>query len=149
MFQASCTKIYKRMRTIKADFHSVQNVARSTFCDHFLLKYKQSNATDQVDWTYFKRKWSQKVDLAIFCTEWKSAWTFLRHATCTHCVPIFINGNILVIWEFVNAWSTHVDEIAHVDALKHAYRWNSALQTYTAQMLNILISVLRVIWTAL
>jgi hypothetical protein len=36
-----------------------------------------------------KRKWSQKVDLAIFCTEWKSAWSFLRHATCTHCVPIF------------------------------------------------------------
>jgi hypothetical protein len=71
--QPSCIKIYKRMRTIKADFHSVQNVTRSTFCDHFLLKYKQSNTTDQVDWTHFKRKWSQTVDLAIFCTEWKSA----------------------------------------------------------------------------
>ena len=91
-FQASCTKIYKRLRTIKADFHSMQNVARSTFCDHFLLKYKQSNATNQVDWTHFKRKWSQKYDLAIFCTEWKSAWTFLRHTTCTHCVPIFVSA---------------------------------------------------------
>jgi hypothetical protein len=38
-FHASCTKIYKRLRTIKADFHSVQNVARSIFCHHFLLKY--------------------------------------------------------------------------------------------------------------
>jgi hypothetical protein len=25
---------------LKADFHSVEKVARSIFCDHFLLKYK-------------------------------------------------------------------------------------------------------------
>jgi hypothetical protein len=41
---------------IKADFHSVEKVARSTFCDHFLLKYKQSSATDEVDCTHLKRK---------------------------------------------------------------------------------------------
>jgi hypothetical protein len=35
------------------------------------LKYKQSSATDEVDCTHLKRKWSQKVDRATFSTEWK------------------------------------------------------------------------------
>jgi hypothetical protein len=44
----------------------------------------------QVDWTHFKRKWSQKVDLATFCTACKSASMFLRHETRTHCALIFL-----------------------------------------------------------
>ena len=31
---------------LKADFHSVQNVARSTFSARFLLNYKQSSGTN-------------------------------------------------------------------------------------------------------
>jgi hypothetical protein len=30
------------LRNVQADFHSVQNIARSYFCDHFLLKCVQS-----------------------------------------------------------------------------------------------------------
>ena len=33
---------------IKADFHSVQNVARSTFSERFLLNYKQSSGTNLI-----------------------------------------------------------------------------------------------------
>ena len=33
---------------LKADFHSVQNVARSTFSEHFLLNYKQSSGTNLI-----------------------------------------------------------------------------------------------------
>ena len=33
---------------VKADFHSVKNVARWTFCDRFLLKYKQSSGTNLI-----------------------------------------------------------------------------------------------------
>ena len=57
---------------VKGDFHSGQNVARSTFCDRFFLKYKQSSGTAMADCAYFKRKRSQKVDRETFCTEWKS-----------------------------------------------------------------------------
>ena len=50
----------------------MQNVARSTFCDRFLSKYKQSNGTAMIDCAHFKRKRSQKVDRTTFCTERKS-----------------------------------------------------------------------------
>jgi hypothetical protein len=54
----------------------VQNVARSTFWDRFLLKYKQISLA-AVDCAHFKRKRSQKTIMhATFCTEWKSALTF-------------------------------------------------------------------------
>ena len=33
---------------LKADFHSVQNVARSTFSERFLLNYKQSSGTNLI-----------------------------------------------------------------------------------------------------
>ena len=33
---------------VKADFHSVQNVARSTFSERFLLNYKQSSGTNLI-----------------------------------------------------------------------------------------------------
>jgi hypothetical protein len=36
---------------VKVDSISVQNVARLTFCDHFLLKYTQSNATERMKLT--------------------------------------------------------------------------------------------------
>jgi hypothetical protein len=40
------------------------------FCDHFLFW----NTSNEVHWTHFKRKWSQKVEcLATFCTDWESA----------------------------------------------------------------------------
>ena len=32
----------------KADFHSVQNVARSTFSERLLLNYKQSSGTNLI-----------------------------------------------------------------------------------------------------
>ena len=35
-------------RSLKADFHSVQNVARSTFSERFLLNYKQSSGTNLI-----------------------------------------------------------------------------------------------------
>ena len=50
----------------------MQNVARSTFCDRFLLKCAQSAMAVPLDCLYFKRKRSQKVGRATFCTEWKS-----------------------------------------------------------------------------
>ena len=65
----------------KADFHSMQNVARSTFSERFLLNYKQSSGTNSlpvVDFTHFKRKRSLKIDRATFCTEWKSAYSGIR-----------------------------------------------------------------------
>ena len=34
--------------SLKADFHSVQNVARSTFSERFLLNYKQSSGTNLI-----------------------------------------------------------------------------------------------------
>jgi hypothetical protein len=43
---ASPFQILSCERSLKADFHSLQNVARR---DRNLLKYKQSNARDQVD----------------------------------------------------------------------------------------------------
>ena len=52
--------------SLKADFHSVEKVARSTFCDHFLFKCVQSTSSVALDCLYFKRKWSQKVDRATF-----------------------------------------------------------------------------------
>jgi hypothetical protein len=63
---------------IKADFHTVHNVERSTFCNRFLLKYKRQAeqiSLAVVDYTHFKRKRSQKIDRAIFYTEWKSAYS--------------------------------------------------------------------------
>ena len=33
---------------VKADFHSVQNVARSTFSERFLLNYKQASGTNLI-----------------------------------------------------------------------------------------------------
>ena len=35
-------------KPVKADFYSVQNVARSTFSERFLLNYKQSNGTNLI-----------------------------------------------------------------------------------------------------
>ena len=35
-------------KSLKADFHSVQNVARSTFSERFLLNYKQSSETNLI-----------------------------------------------------------------------------------------------------
>ena len=35
-------------RSLKADFHSVQNVARSTFSERFLLNYKQASGTNLI-----------------------------------------------------------------------------------------------------
>ena len=54
----------------------IQNVARSTFCDCFLSKYKQSSGKILLavaDCTHIKRKRSQRIDRATFCTEWKFA----------------------------------------------------------------------------
>ena len=34
--------------SVKADFHSVQNVGRSTFSERFLLNYKQSSGTNLI-----------------------------------------------------------------------------------------------------
>ena len=34
--------------SVKADFHSVQNVARSIFCDRFLLKCVQSTTANEI-----------------------------------------------------------------------------------------------------
>jgi hypothetical protein len=42
--------------SMKTDFHSVQNVTRSTFCDHFLLKCVQSPSSVAFDCLYFKGK---------------------------------------------------------------------------------------------
>ena len=39
---SSCNKY------VKADFHSVQNVAQSTFSERFLLNYKQSSGTNLI-----------------------------------------------------------------------------------------------------
>ena len=83
---------------LKADFHSVQNVARLFFSERFLLRrisiqckmsrdrllasafFWITNSQAErislavVDFTHFKRKRSLKIDRAIFCTEWKSAF---------------------------------------------------------------------------
>ena len=45
---------------LKLDFHSVLFVARSTFCDSFLLNCEPSTGTDPVEGSQFKRKRSQK-----------------------------------------------------------------------------------------
>ena len=58
---------------LKLDFHSVLFVARSTFCDRFLLNCEPSTGTDPVEGSQFKRKRSLKVDSATKSTEWKSA----------------------------------------------------------------------------
>jgi hypothetical protein len=65
---------YEEISFLKAYFHSVEKVARSTFCDHFLFKCVQSTSSVAPHCLYFKRKWSQKVDRATFSTEWKSAF---------------------------------------------------------------------------
>ena len=73
----SVSTSYLQKAILKADFHSVQNVARSTFSERFLLNYKQSSGTNLiavVDVTHFKRKRSLKIDRATFCTEWKSTF---------------------------------------------------------------------------
>ena len=59
---------------VKLDFHSVLFIARSTFCDSFLLNCEPSTGTDPVEGSQFKRKRSQKVDSATKSTEWKSAF---------------------------------------------------------------------------
>ena len=56
--------VFSHFKHLKADFHSVQNVARSTFSERFLLNYKQR---------------SLKIDRATFCTEWKSALRAVCH----------------------------------------------------------------------
>ena len=39
---------FRNIMRIKADFHSVQNVARSTFSERCLLNYKQSSGTNLI-----------------------------------------------------------------------------------------------------
>ena len=66
-----------QLLSIKADFHSVQNVPRSTFYDCLLSTNRQAELISLavVDCKHFKRKQSQKIDRATFCTEWKSVFT--------------------------------------------------------------------------
>ena len=67
-----------QLLSIKADFHSVQNVPRSTFYDCLLSTNRQAEQISLavVDCKHFKfRKQSQKIDRATFCTEWKSVFT--------------------------------------------------------------------------
>jgi hypothetical protein len=76
LFKCSYHRYLIQLFQLKADFHSVQNVARSNFCDRFLLKCVQSTTANEfvpLECLYFKRKRSQKVDRTTFCTEWKSA----------------------------------------------------------------------------
>ena len=54
-----CVKLINDMKVLKADFHSVQNVARSTFSERFLLNYKQSSGTNLISCGWlntFKKK---------------------------------------------------------------------------------------------
>ena len=67
---------HEKYWSLKLDFHSVLFVARSTFCDSFLLNCEPSTGTDAVEGSQFKRKRSQKVDSATKSTEWKPA---LKH----------------------------------------------------------------------
>ena len=65
------SNIWVRARTflLKADFHSAENVARSTFYDRFLLKYKHSSGTNVLGLTFQKKaiakSWSRGKCRAI------------------------------------------------------------------------------------
>jgi hypothetical protein len=68
----------------------VQNVARSIFCDRFLLKFVQSTTANDIcsaSLFVFQKKpiTAQKVDRTTFCTEWKSAFILtIKHKTYKH-----------------------------------------------------------------
>ena len=74
---------------LKADFHSVKIVKRSTFSDHLLFNCKLSPGTVLHCCTQFKKKWSQKVDRATICTEWNQPLRIRRcYCVCTGlCKP--------------------------------------------------------------
>ena len=80
-FAIRCNKMSVEKRiliciNITGNFYSVQNVARSIFCDCILLKCAQSSSSNEIcsTWLFiFKRKRSRKIDRTTFYTEWKSA----------------------------------------------------------------------------
>jgi hypothetical protein len=104
MFQASCTKIYKHFRTIKADFHSVQNVARSTFCDHF---WNTSNQTQRIRLT--ERIWKEsdrkKLILWYFALNGNrpECYSLLRRGF-SHRIDTRPEGTLLCVLVCVLAW---------------------------------------------
>ena len=49
-----------KRKFLKADFHSVENVARSTFSARFLLNCSPHFKLDTIEWTQFKRKRAEK-----------------------------------------------------------------------------------------
>ena len=53
---ANCTNMSCLSSGIKLDFHSAENVARSTFCDRFLLKCVESSTFVPLECSYFKTK---------------------------------------------------------------------------------------------
>ena len=60
-----------RLPPLKADFHSAENIARSTFSAHFLL-----NCSNQIQISeHISKESERKVDRATFSAEWKSAFT--------------------------------------------------------------------------
>ena len=76
------TKIYKY--SVKADFHSVQNVARSIFCDRFLLKCVLSTTADEIcsAWLFV----SQKKAIAKSRLRNNLHWMEIR--LLIHCVKV-------------------------------------------------------------
>ena len=51
IWNANMAAVTSCKRCTKADSHSLQNVVRSTFCNRFLLKYKQSSGTNLISCT--------------------------------------------------------------------------------------------------
>ena len=73
-----CTQTSHR---VKADFHSEQYVARTTFSERFPLECVQTTTANEIRpaWLFIvKRKRPLKVDRATFYSEWKSAFSNLH-----------------------------------------------------------------------
>ena len=86
MFQNICLFIVKKKYIItsflrlKADFHSLKNVARSEMAIPFLCSMRSIDKTSRIDFYFCDRFFEQQIKLykiverATFCTEWKSAF---------------------------------------------------------------------------
>ena len=118
----TCTSIATNFPTkglrsyMKADFHSVQNVARSTFSERFLLNYKQSSGTNLISCGWLHT--FQKKALAKYRSRDILHWMEIRLN-----YMLFNNYSPKAKWLLVNI---HRDEV-EVNIYHNLWAWGEQL----------------------
>jgi hypothetical protein len=97
---------------LKADFHSVQNVARSTFNVCFLLKYKHSSGTNLISYSWLHT--FRKKAIANNRSRDILNWMEIRLNVASERRKVSNNYYICVVFPekktFILLWSQYVDK---------------------------------------